>query len=144
MRNYIIWLLALFLFVSYLQGQTQQDSISTTQQTEQQVPKVQQLEIPIYKLFSTQNMWTFIKLDTRNGKMWQVQYTVNTKDHERFESTLNSSSLLYSWEEEINGRFTLYPTTNTYNFILLDQINGRTYQVQWSINRNERLVIPIY
>lgn len=75
--------------------------------------------------------------------MWQVQYTVNTKDHERFESILNSRSLVYSWEEEINGRFTLYPTTNTYNFILLDQINGRTYQVQWSINKNERLVIPI-
>ena len=26
-----------------------------------------------YRLFPTQNMWTFIKLNTRNGQMWQVQ-----------------------------------------------------------------------
>ena len=30
----------------------------------------------VYKLFPTQNLWTFIKLDTRSGKMWQVQYDV--------------------------------------------------------------------
>lgn len=28
-----------------------------------------------YRLFSTKNMYTFIKLDTRNGKMWQVQWS---------------------------------------------------------------------
>ncbi len=31
-----------------------------------------------------------------------------------------------------NGRFFLYPTTNIYNFILVDQIDGRTCQVQWN------------
>ena len=29
-------------------------------------------ESTIYQLFATQNIWTFIKLNTRNGKMWQV------------------------------------------------------------------------
>ena len=29
----------------------------------------------VYKIFPTTNMWNFIKLDTRNGKMWQVQYS---------------------------------------------------------------------
>jgi len=28
----------------------------------------------IHRLFSTRNMYTFIKLDTRNGKMWKVQW----------------------------------------------------------------------
>lgn len=28
----------------------------------------------VYKLFPTQNMFTFIKLNTRNGQMWQVQW----------------------------------------------------------------------
>lgn len=37
----------------------------------------QKSENAIYQLFPTQNVWTFIKLDTRNGKMWQVQFSVN-------------------------------------------------------------------
>ena len=28
-----------------------------------------------YRLFSTKSMYTFIKFDTRNGKMWQVQWS---------------------------------------------------------------------
>ena len=46
-------------------------------------------------------------------------------------------------EEEENGRFTLYPTTNTFNFILLDQIDGRTWQVQWSFEKKKRMILPI-
>lgn len=33
-------------------------------------------EVAAYKLFPTQNMWTFIKLNTRNGRMWQVQFDI--------------------------------------------------------------------
>lgn len=93
-----------------------------------------------YRLFSTQNMWTFIKLNTRNGRMWQVQFS--TKEENRFATNLSSVSLV-SKEEEENDRFTLYPTTNIYTFILLDQIDGRTWQVQWSIEPKNRLVLPI-
>ena len=39
--------------------------------------------------------------------------------------------------------FKLYPTQNMYTFILLDRINGETYQVQWSQEYSNRLVIPI-
>ena len=28
-----------------------------------------------YKLYETSNMWTFLKLDTRTGRIWQVQYS---------------------------------------------------------------------
>ena len=31
-------------------------------------------------------------------------------------------------------RFKLYPTQNIYTFLLLDTINGRTWQVQWSLD----------
>ncbi len=92
-----------------------------------------------YKLFPTQNMWTFLKLDTKTGKIWQVQYSTKGAEY-RFETVLNSKTL--SYKEDI-GRFTLYPTTNTYNFILLDQIDGYTYQVQWSGDRENRMVLPI-
>jgi hypothetical protein len=96
----------------------------------------------IYQLFPTQNYWTFIKLDTRNGKMWQVHFTVQ-EDGGQGELVLNSLSLV-SKEEEVNGRFTLYPTENMYSFLLLDQIDGYVYQVQWSMEKEYRFVIPIY
>lgn len=30
----------------------------------------------VYRLFKTQNTWTFIKLNTRTGQMWQMQFDV--------------------------------------------------------------------
>ena len=95
----------------------------------------------VYRLFATRNMYTFIKLDTRNGKMWQVQWSTKGSDY-RFETTLSDISRVDK-EEEKNGRFFLYPTTNIYNFILLDQIDGRTWQVQWG-KEGERAVLRIY
>lgn len=101
--------------------------------------KIKQTIYETYKLFPTKNIWNFIKLDTRNGKMWQVQFDTGSN---RFETMLNMKSLVPKDQEE-NGRFTLYPTTNTYNFILLDQIDGRTWQVQWSLENDGRMVLPI-
>ena len=94
----------------------------------------------VYRLFSTRNIYTFIKLNTRNGQMWQVQW--GTESKYRNVNTLSDISLVNK-EEEKNGRFFLYPTTNIYNFILLDQIDGRAWQVQWG-KETERAVIPIY
>ena len=96
-----------------------------------------------YRLFPTQNMWTFLKLDTMTGKIWQVQYSVEGPDY-RFETYLNSTDICESFEKEKKiGRYTLYPTANTYNFILLDQIDGDTFQVQWSGDEENRVVLPI-
>ena len=39
-----------------------------------------------------------------------------------------------------NGRFKLYPTGNMYNFVMVDVIDGRTWQVQWNIDDDKRLV----
>ena len=95
----------------------------------------------VYRLFSTQNKWTYIKLNTRNGQMWQVQW--GTESKYQYENKLSDISRVTN-DEERNGRFFLYPTTNIYNFILLDQIDGRVWQVQWSTKVNERMVDPIY
>ena len=84
-------------------------------------------------------MWTFLKLDTMTGKIWQVQYSTKGPEY-RFETVLNSRALN---QKKNVGRFTLYPTQNTYNFILLDQIDGHTYQVQWNGEVENRLVVPI-
>jgi len=95
----------------------------------------------VYRLFSTKNMYNFIKLNTRNGQMWQVQW--GTDSNYRFVTKLSDISLVNK-EDEKNGRFFLYPTTNNYNFILLDQIDGRAWQVQWSIEEKDRMVFRIY
>lgn len=97
-------------------------------------------EVARYKLYPTNNMWTFLKLDTSNGKIWQVQWSL--EDENRFETTLSTFPVVLKYEE-VNGRFVLYPTTNNYNFVMLDRINGKTYQVQWSQESNKRFVLPI-
>ena len=105
---------------------------------------VSQLREPRFQLFKTQNMWTFLKLDTMTGQIWQVQYSVDGGEY-RFETSLDTNPRISEYyDEPICGRFTLYPTENTYNFILLDQIDGRCWQVQWNIDSNKRFVIRIY
>lgn len=93
-----------------------------------------------YRLFPTQNNWTFIKLNTRNGQMWQVQFDVEGDN--RFETYLSILPLVDK-EKEVDDRFTLYPTQNIWTFILIDQHDGRTWQVQWSMEPEYRGIFPI-
>jgi len=89
-----------------------------------------------YRLFSTKNIYTFLKLDTREGQLWQVQW--GDKDH-RFTNVINSKALVSGGRV---GRFTLYPTNNIYTFILLDQDTGDAWQVQWG-KPEDRFIVPI-
>lgn len=93
-----------------------------------------------YRLFPTQNIWTFIKLDTSNGKLWVVQYSTNSEN--RFEVPLSTTSRC-STDGAKNGRFTLYSTSNIYTFIMLDQVSGKLWQVQWSNQTENFMVIDI-
>ena len=106
------------------------------------IQQKQVIESPIYELFPTPNIWTFIKLDTRNGKMWQVHLSVNADGFEG-QVVLNSTPLVIE-EDEIKSRFTLYKTENTYNLILLDQIDGRVWQTQWNSEQEKRFISRIY
>jgi hypothetical protein len=89
-----------------------------------------------YRLFNTKNIYTFLKLDTREGQLWQVQW--GDKDH-RFTDVINSKALVSGGRV---GRFTLYPTNNIYTFILLDQDTGDAWQVQWG-KPEDRFIVPI-
>ena len=124
----------LFTITSFAQNGTKLNS---------QIQEKQFSENTIYQLFPTDNYWTFLKLDTRNGKIWQVHFTISNDGYEG-EQILNSNPLLMVDEIEENGRFNLYRTNNMYNFILLDQINGKTYQVQWNSDKEKRFVSRIY
>lgn len=71
--------------------------------------------------------------------MWQVQWDTGKN---RFESPLSLKALVAP-DQEKNNRFALSPTTNIYNFILLDQVDGRVWQVQWSNKPEERAILAI-
>jgi len=90
-----------------------------------------------YRLFSTKNIYALLKLDTRDGRIWQVQW--GDKDH-RFIAPLNPVALTSAGKA---GRFTLYPTSNIYTFILLDQEVGTAWHVQWGKMFFDRFTLPI-
>ena len=94
----------------------------------------------VYRLYPTENVYNFLKLNTRNGQINQVQFSF--EESNRGETVLSNISLV-SKEEEINGRFTLYPTKNAWTFILLDQVDGHTWQVQWSLKSENKAIVPI-
>lgn len=106
---------------------------------EQPEPEKPESEASNFELYPTKNMWNFLKLDTRNGKVWQVQYSL---EDDQLEVDLNPASLDFE-NKNMPGRFSLYPTQNMYNFILLDEFSGHTYQVQWSIDEEKRMILPI-
>lgn len=112
---------------SYAQNQTNTNSTSSPDKD------------IVYRLFPTANRWNFIKLNTRDGRMWQIQYCL--EDNQMIVPL--SLTARVSKEDERNGRFFLIPTQNIWTFILLDQLDGRLWQVQWSIESLNRFVIPI-
>lgn len=92
-----------------------------------------------YVLYPTQNMWTFLKLNTTTGQIRHVQYGMERQ--ERFEYELSEVDLtMLSGKTHVRGRYKLYPTQNRWTFILLDTLDGATFQVQWG---EECGVIPI-
>lgn len=119
-------------------------AVITTAQDLSQKPQIIQTltsEKTVYQLFPTKNFWTFIKLNTRNGKMWQVNFSLSEEEY-KGECFLNMIPLVGK-DKESNGRFTLYPTENMFNFLLLDQIDGKVFQVQWAFEPENRGVVPI-
>mgnify|MGYP006110326551 FL=1 len=112
-----------------------QDTVTSSHEVDEEVINEEN-----FKLYPTQNTFTFLKLDTRDGTILQVQWS--HKEANRFETFLNGFPLV-SEEEKRPNRFVLYPTQNIWTFVLLDQINGNTWQVQWSTDYNDRLILPI-
>lgn len=99
--------------------------------------RISQHTAPGYKLYPTENMWTFLELETFTGKIWQVQYSVSG---DRFKVPINSVDLSFDFTGDLKyaGRFELYSTQNMYNFLLLDHENGQVWQVQWSLDPDKR------
>lgn len=93
-----------------------------------------------YKLYPTFNMWTYLKLDTKTGDITQVQYSTDDDDMEVY---LGAPEKIIADSVSVNGRYELYPTSNNWTFILLDQIDGDVYHVQWNQKRDNRMILKI-
>jgi hypothetical protein len=94
-----------------------------------------------FRLFRTQNIFNFLELDTRNGRVWQVQWSLEEK--ERIIWPINTARLGPDPANTKPGKYTLYPTSNIFTFMLLDQEDGFTWQIQWSTKLGEQLITPI-
>ncbi len=135
-------LITIFASLLFVINACTQNAAAVNQELNE-ISKITELVTPsAYKLYATENMWTFLELDTATGIIWQVQYSVKGDDY-RFKSTLNRFSLLPEGQKEIAGRFELHKTQNLYNFILVDTRDGRTWQVQWSTEPDDRGIMPI-
>ena len=81
-----------------------------------------------YKLYQTENIYTLLQLDTKTGKIEQVQWSLDSDKEGTM--TINNDDLSWGYGYG-SGSFELYPTQNMYQFILIDKTDGRKWHVQW-------------
>ena len=94
-----------------------------------------------YRLYQTDNVYTLLQLDTKTGKIEQVQWSLDSDNEGSV--TINDEDLTFGYGYG-SGSFELYPTKNMYQFILLDKTNGRKWHVQWGMERSKRWIRRIY
>lgn len=92
-----------------------------------------------YKLYPTENIYTLLQLDTKTGKIEQVQWSLDAD--EEGSVAINSRDLSMGYG---SGTFELYPTRNMYQFILIDKTDGRKWHIQWGMSDNKRWIRRIY
>lgn len=107
---------------------------------------MQQIELDLslkqrYKLYQTDNIYTFLQLDTKTGRIKQVQWSLDSA--EEGSVIINDEDLTYGFDYEY-GSFELYPTKNMYQFILLDRATGWKWHVQWGMKSSERWIRRIH
>lgn len=133
MKKHIILVIILTLNINlYAQAQIEKK--------QNDLHQISENYIKTYRMFPTANVWHFIKLNTQTGQMWQVE--LNQKKSNQLETPINSSSLVEK-QNEVDNRFTLYSTNNSWNFFLLDQIDGRVWQLNWSTKSGKSEIISI-
>lgn len=94
-----------------------------------------------YKLYKTDNIYTFLQLDTKTGKIDQVQWSLDSDKEGSM--AINSDDLSFGMGYG-SGSFELYPTQNIYQFILIDKTDGRKWHVQWGLSETKRWIRRMY
>ena len=135
MQKIICVLFSFFILNACEQKPASTPIASTSTPVENKAPSLKES----YTLYKTENYYTFIKLNTQTGQLWQVHWCLEGEKCQ-YVVELSSEKLAYTQKP---GRFRLFSTINMYNFILLDEVDGRTWQVQWSHKEKDRGIWPI-
>lgn len=123
MRKYTILAVLIFFSINlFAQNQIEKNKNYLYQENENYIKK--------YSILPTKHWSYLIKLNTRTGQIWQIK--LNHKNTDQFEIPLTNLPLVEK-QNEVDNRFKLFPADNQ-NFLLLDQINGKIWQVTWHIN----------
>ena len=97
-RIIVIAVLSLFATISYAQSFYTKGTLDTKDWTQKDslqmhlLNRVNQKAAPGYKLYKTDNMWTFIRLETATGRLWQVHYSVGN-ENQRGTLSINDTNL---------------------------------------------------
>lgn len=148
-----LFLLLTVMFIGVVcYAQTDSDSVSTKTPTiDERLNNIEQrlevLDIDLslknrYKMYKTENVYNLLKLDTKTGRIWQVQWYLDDSSKEGI-WTINDTDLSYGMGYGSNS-FELYSTNNMYQFILIDKTDGRVWHVQWGIGDSKRWIRRIY
>ena len=76
-----------------------------------------------YKLYPTDNLYTLLELDSKIGRIKQVQWSLDSDSEGTF--TINNDDLSYGMGYGSDS-FELYPTKNMYQFILIDKTEAES------------------
>lgn len=95
-----------------------------------------------YKLYPTENNHISLLLDTTNGKIRLIQWSLDSNNE--FSTLLNDEDLSDGISlGKKTERFELYPTKNIFQFLLLDKITGSVWHVQWGFDPENNLIRKI-
>lgn len=107
-----------------------------------------------YVLSDVKRAYTFEDINEvtkEDMKLWEEEYnskpdSIVSAEDKMFWKPSSVEEKIESgyWQLAKNGRFELYPTGNMYNFIMVDVIDGRTWQVQWNVDEENRMVSRFY
>lgn len=142
---YLLFAIASITCVAQSKGIAPKDSIQRDSLLERIHDRLYNIEDKLtrmdkFKLYKTENIYIFLKLDTKTGRIDLVQWSLDRE--KEFTTTLNSEDLTFIWSDI--GNFELFPTNNMYQFLLMDKSMGRVWHVQWGTKKSEMWIRRIY
>ena len=142
MKKYVLFIMSIIIAINGCSQTTKNDVCDSTLTSISKQLEVIEFRINgmnRFKLYPTENIYTFLKLDTATGKIDQLQWSLESDNEGSV--PINSDDLSL---DSGCGTFELYPTMNMYQFILLDKVNGRQWHIQWGMESSERWIRRFY
>ena len=142
MKKYVLFIMSIIIAINGCYQTTKNDVCDSTLTSISKQLEVIEFRINgmnRFKLYPTENIYTFLKLDTATGKIDQLQWSLESDNEGSV--PINSDDLSL---DSGCGTFELYPTKNMYQFILLDKVTGRQWHIQWGMEASKRWIRRFY